>query len=107
MLPILKGKEITEELSSGWRQFIGVKGLTTEYTYRLEKLALKLDSIADKLFLKTVKAHLILNECKQLTKQFKSELLKSNNKALHLLTRLEMHMDDLVKTTHEFRIKAG
>lgn len=107
MSSISKGKNIIRELSSLWRQFVGIKDLTAEYTYRLEKLARKLDSIADKLFLKTVKAHLVLSECKQLTEQFKAAMSESHSAALRFLTRLEVCMDNLVKETHEFRIKAG
>jgi hypothetical protein len=104
---ISNGKIISGKLSSGWRQFAAAKGLTVEFSYRLDKLALRLDSIADKVYLKTVKAHNILSECEQLTAQFKSELNHSPKIALSLLTRLESRMDNLVTNTHEFRIKAG
>lgn len=104
---ISNGKKISGELSSIWRQFAATKELSVEFSYRLDKLALRLDSIADKIFMKTVKAHNILSECEQLTEQFKSELYHSHKMALSLLTRLETHMDGLVTTTHEFRIKAG
>ena len=104
---ISNGKIISGELSSIWRQFAAAKGLTVEFSYRLDKLALRLDSIADKIYMKTVKAHNILSECEQLTEQFKSELYHSQKIALSLLTRLEARMDNLVTNTHEFRIKAG
>lgn len=107
MPPISKGKKIVARLNSTWREFIAAKGLTGELAYRLEKLALRLDTIADKIFMKTVKAHQILSQCEQLTEQFKAELSKSQRTALHLLTRIEAQIDDLVKQTHEFRIKAG
>jgi hypothetical protein len=107
MSAVLNGTCIIGDLSSRWRQFIAAKKLTGELAYRFEKLDQRLDSIAAKLYLKTVKAHQILSECTQLTEQFQSELPKSPNRALRLLTRLENHMDILVKNTHEFRIKAG
>lgn len=107
MVSISNGKNSVQELCSIWRQIVAAKGLTAEYAYRVEKLALKLDSIADKLFIKTVKAHQVLHECRQLTEQFTSELPRSDETALRRLTSLELCLDDLVKTTHEFRIKAG
>lgn len=107
MVPILKGKKIITRLNTVWRESIVAKGLTGELAYRLEKLALRLDTISGKIFMKTIKAQDILCQCEQLTEQFKVELGVSQRTALHLLTRLEAHMDDLVKQTHEFRIKAG
>lgn len=107
MYSISNGKVTIARLNSIWHEFITAKGLTGELAYRLGKLGLKLDTIADKIFVKTVKAHDILFECETLTEQFKSAFDRSNNKALHLLTRLETHIDDLVKQTHAFRIKAG
>ena len=107
MSSISKGKMIIAQLNSIWCEFIAAKGLSGEFAYRLEKLGLKLDTIADKIFVKTVKAHDILFECEKLTNQFKSALGTSDNTALLLLTRLERHVEDLVKQTHEFRIKAG
>ena len=107
MQPISNGKKIIGQLESVWREIITAEGLTRELTYRIEKLAFRLDTIVDKIFVKTVKAHDILCECGKLTEQFKSELNKPQSSALFLLTRLEAHVDDLVKTTHEFRIKAG
>ena len=101
------GKNIIGQLELVWREIIAAKGLSGELAYRIEKLALRLDTIADKIFIKTVKAHDILSECKILTEQFNSELIKPQNTALLILTRMEDRVDDLVKTTHEFRIKAG
>ena len=100
-------KNTIGELASVWRQVGEARGSTVEFSYRLEKLALRLESIADKIFIKTVKAHKILTECRELTDRFKSELHKSHHTALRLLTHLESCMDNLVKDTHEFRVKAG
>lgn len=107
MASISNAKIISKELRSTWRHIATTKGLTVEFSYRLDKLGQRLDSIADKIFMKTVKAHDILAECAQLTGQFKSELDKSHDMALRLLTQIEGFMDCLVKDTHEFRIKAG
>jgi endonuclease III len=102
-----KGKDSIERLDSIWRNLIATNGLTQELAYRIEKLILRLDSIVDKIFVKTVKAHNILAECEQLTEQFKSELDKPGNQSLTILTRMEIQVEDLVKKTHAFRIKAG
>lgn len=107
MHSLSNGKKFCGELNSVWNRLAAEKGVTGEFSYRLGKLALRLDSIADKIFIKTVKAHAILTECAQLTGQFESELNKSPPRALHLLTRIEALVDSLVKDTHEFRIKAG
>jgi hypothetical protein len=104
---ISNGKFVSKELRSVWRQVAAAEGLTVEFSYRLDKLSQRLDSIADKIFIKTVKAHDILSECAQLTGQFTSELDISHDVALRLLTQIEGHMDRLEKDTYEFRIKAG
>ena len=86
---------------------ITANGLSEELAYRLEKLILRLDSIADKIFIKTVKAQDILFECEQLSEKLKSELNEPQTKPLAVLTRIETQVEDLVKKTHAFRIKAG
>jgi endonuclease III len=101
------GKNNIERLDSVWRHMIATNGLTDELAYRIEKLILRVNSIVDKIFIKTVKAHNVLAECEQLTEQFRSELHKQDDKALMTLTRIEIQIDDLVKETHAFRIKAG
>jgi hypothetical protein len=107
MHKLSNGKNFLVRLDSSWRSIVAANRLTGEFVYRIEKLLLRLDVVADKIFIKTVKAHEILLECVQLTEQFKSELNKRHDSALLLLTRLESCIDDLVKKTHEFRIKAG
>ena len=107
MPSISNSKNIIGRLESIWRQIIAAKELTGELAYRIEKLILRLDVVVDKIFVKTVKAHNILSECERLTEQFKFELTQPHDKALLLLTRLEDHIDGLVKETHAFRIKAG
>lgn len=100
-------KIVSRELGSAWRRIADTKDMTVEFSYRLDKLSQRLDSIADKIFMKTVKAHEVITECAQLTGQFKSELDLSHDTALRLLTQIEGLMDRLEKDTYEFRIKAG
>jgi hypothetical protein len=107
MAKLSTGKNNIERLDTVWRNMIAANGLTEELAYRLEKLILRLDSIADKIFIKTVKAQDILFECEQLSEKFKSELKEPQTKPLAVLTRIETQVEDLVKKTHAFRIKAG
>ena len=107
MAKLSTGKNNIERLDTVWRNMIAANGLTEELAYRLEKLILRLDSIADKIFIKTVKAQDILFECEQLSEKFKSELNEPLTKPLAVLTRIETQVEDLVKKTHAFRIKAG
>jgi hypothetical protein len=101
------GKGVIHQLDSIWRDIIAARGPTQEIVYRIEKLILRLDVVVDKLFIKTVKAHHILLECIHLTEQFRLELNSRRNQVYVLLTRLESSVDDLVRKTHEFRVKAG
>ncbi len=107
MCPISNGKNIIGRLRSVWRGLIESKGLSAEFAYRIDKLVLRLDVVVDKVFVKTVKARNMLSECEQITVLLKSELNRSQNKALALLTRLEDRIEHLVSETHAFRVKAG
>jgi len=107
MCPISNGKGVIQQLDSIWRDIISAHGASREIIYRIEKLILRLDVVVDKIFIKTVKAHHILLECINLTEQFRSELNSRRNQVYVLLTRLELSVDDLVRKTHEFRVKAG
>jgi hypothetical protein len=107
MAKLSTGKKNIERLNLAWRDMIATNGLTDELAYRLEKLILRLDSIVDKIFIKTVKAQDVLFECEQLSEKFKLELNKPQNKSLELLTRIEVQVENLVKETHAFRVKAG
>ncbi len=106
MHPLFQCKFFIRRLISRWLQIVACKGLARETVYRIEKLALKLDAVAEKTFLKTFKARDILLECAELTEQLQAELEQSPN-AFLTLTRLEGLIDDLIKKTHDFRIKAG
>lgn len=101
------GKSAIKHLNSIWREIIATGKPSIEITYRLEKLILRLDAVADKIFIKTAKAHTILLKCIQLTEQFHSKINKHRDAAFLLLTHLEGCVNDLVQKTHEFRIKAG
>lgn len=94
-------------LNSLWREIIATGKPSGEMVYRLEKLILRLDAVADKIFIKTAKAHIILLKCLQLTEQFHSKINQHRDTAFLLLTHIESCVDDLVQKTHEFRIKAG
>ena len=64
------GKHAISLLNSTWRQIIATTKPSHEIVYRLEKLMLRLDAVADKIFIKTVRAQDILQECVQLTQRF-------------------------------------
>jgi hypothetical protein len=107
MCELSNGKNMIVRLDSKLWDIIAANGLSSEIIYRIQKLMLRLDVIVDKLFIKTVKAQECLLKCLQLTEQLKSEIDNRHDTALLLLTRLESQIDDLVKKTHDFRIKAG
>lgn len=94
-------------LNAIWRHIVAANDLDRELAYRIEKLVSRLESVADKIFIKTVKAQDILTECVQLTQQFQSESTKDRIEAFFLLTRLETLVGELIQKAHEFRIKAG
>jgi hypothetical protein len=101
------GKGTITHLNLIWRKIINTGTPSGEIVYRLDKLILKLDVIADKIFVKTVKADHILLNCLQLTEQFQSKINTHRRAALLELTRLEACVDSLVRKAHDFRIKAG
>ena len=101
------GKISISQLASIWREIITTGGGTHEIEYRLEKLILRLNVVADKIFIKTVRANDMLLECVQLTEHLQSALKIHGDAAFPVLTRLEGCIDQLVTKTHEFRIKAG
>jgi hypothetical protein len=108
MHPLSNGKEAIRRLVSLWQAIITQSGSTREIGYRMAKLISRLDVVVDKMFTKTVKAHEMLHDCIVLTEQFQAERIHAKGtRALVLLTRLESCVDDLVKKTHEFRVKAG
>lgn len=94
-------------LNSTWRECTPAGNPSGEMAYRLEKLSRRLDVVADKLFIKTVKSMEILRRCARLTDQLHAAIDTQPDNAFVLVTRIEACIDDLVRKTHEFRVKAG
>lgn len=107
MSSLSNGKHVIQRLNSIWREIVANREPSREIAYRLEKLRLLLDVVVDKIFIKTVKARDMLMECMQLTERFQAELDRHVGTEFRLLTRLERRMDELVRKTYEFRVKAG
>lgn len=104
---IESSRKLMSNLDRLWRDITKTSGIQNEFAYRVNKLVQKLDSVSDKMFVKTVKASEMLSECKDLTQQFKSSMDRREDRTYILLTRLEHLFNDLVTKTHEFRVKAG
>jgi hypothetical protein len=102
-----KTRMLTARLYRLWDQIIEAHGNEPEITYRIRKLINKLDTITDKMFVKLVKAQEMLDECGQMTRELEPLLDPPEDRSFQLLTNLETHFDELVKLTHEFRVKAG
>jgi hypothetical protein len=100
-------KKLTRRLYQLWGAIIETPGIHPEIAYRVGKLVHKLDTIYDKMFVKTVKAQEILTDCDQMTQEVQQLLDSPTEPLFSLLTKLETHFNELVKTTHEFRVKAG
>lgn len=107
MSSLSNGKHVIQRLHAIWREIMANGEPTREIGYRLQKLSLRLDVVVDKIFIKTVKASDMLMECMQLTEQFQAELDRHARTDFRLLTRLERRLDELVRKTFEFRVKAG
>ena len=109
MCSLSNGKNTIRKLKAIWYEMIAAGTPAAEIEYRIKKLIFRLDVIADKIFIKTVKAQDTLRECIRLTEQIQatSATHPEAEAALVLLTRLEGRMEALVKETHEFRVKAG
>lgn len=107
MSSLSNGKHVIQRLNSIWREIVAKGEPTREIHYRMQKLSLRLDVVVDKIFIKTVKARDMLIECIQLTEQFQAKLDRHAGTDFRLLTRLERCMDELIRKTYEFRVKAG
>lgn len=107
MSSLSNGKRVIQRLNKIWRDIIANGEPNREAGYRMQKLSTRLAAVVDKIFIKTVKARDLLLECLQLTEQFQSELDRNASTNYELLTRLERCVDDLVRKTYEFRVKAG
>ena len=109
MCSFSNGKNTIRKLKAIWCEMIAAGTPAAEIEYRIKKLIFRLDVVADKIFIKTVKAQQMLRECIRLTEQFQATSAASAQTAaaLVLLTRLEDRVEAIVKETHEFRVKAG
>jgi hypothetical protein len=107
MNDVLSDKTEAQKLRDNWESIVQLKRLHPEIKYRIEKLVHRIAPLSDKMFLKTVKAHQLLVECREKTAALKNQIESDGNNAFYLLTNLEKTFEDLVKKTYEFRIKAG
>ena len=86
---------------------VQMESLHPEIAYRMEKLAHRIAPLADKVFLKTIKARELLMECKEKTAALQNQIESHGNNAFYVLTNLEKTFEDLLTKTYKFRIKAG
>jgi hypothetical protein len=107
MSSLPNGKDVIRRLTAIWRDIVARGEASGETGYRMQKLSRRLDAVMEKMFIKTVKARDLLMECLQLTEQVKVELDRHASTDFKLLTRLEHCVDELVRKTYEFRVKAG
>ena len=103
----LSGKKQAQRLQGIWDAMVKSESLHPEIAYRIEKLILRMEPLADKIFFKTVKAHEMLAECRHKTLALQQQLESDGDKAFLLLTHLEKTFEDLLGKTYAFRIKAG
>lgn len=101
------GKIKARELQDVWMAMVQMKHLHPEIAYRMEKLAHRMAPLADKIFLKTVKARLLLVECREKTVALQNQIESHGNNTFHVLTDLEKTFEYLLTKTYEFRVKAG
>lgn len=101
------GKMKARELRGIWESMVQMKGLHPEIAYRIEKLVHRIVPLADKIFLKTEKARLLLVECREKTVALQNQIQSHENNVFYVLTNLEKTFEYLLTKTYEFRIKAG
>jgi hypothetical protein len=101
------GKGLSTKLCQSWQRIQIALTDQNELKYRFQKLVYKMDAVYDKVFLKTVHARQILESCLHLTEQIEARIAGNRETPFILLTDLEKRIDDLVRKTHAFRIKAG
>jgi hypothetical protein len=107
MKELLPGKMQAQNLQEIWESMAGIEQLHPEIVYRVDKLINRMAPLADKIFLKTVKARQLLAECGQRTAVLYQQIESDGDNAFLLLTNLEKTFEDLLKKTYEFRVKAG
>jgi hypothetical protein len=103
----LSGKKQAQRLQGTWGSIVKSNRLHPEIAYRIEKLILRMEPLADKIFFKTVKAHELLDECRHKTQALQQQLESDGDMKFLLLTHLEKTFEDLLTKTYAFRIKAG
>ena len=101
------GKNKALELQALWKSMIETKHLHPEIAYRVGKLADRMVPLADKIFLKTVRARQLLLECGEKTALLQTRIESNENDTFLVLTNLEKTFEYLLTKTYEFRIKAG
>jgi len=107
MNDIGSGKIKAQELQDIWMSMVQMKRLHPEIAYRMEKLVHRLAPLTDKIFLKTVRAHQLLMECREKTVELQNQIESHGNNTFQVLTDLEKTFEYLLTKTYEFRIKAG
>jgi hypothetical protein len=107
MSDIGSGKIKARELQDIWMSMVQMKRLHPEIAYRIEKLVHRIAPLADKIFLKTVKARELLVECREKTVSLQNQIDSHGNNVFYVLTNLEKTFEYLLTKTYEFRIKAG
>ena len=100
------GKIRVRELQNIWESMLQMERLHPELAYRIEKLIHRILPLADKIFLKTVKAHELLMECREKTAVLRNQIENDGNNAFFVLTKLETTFEVLLTKTYEFRVKA-
>ena len=107
MKDLLSGKMQALELQDSWESMVQMERLHPEIAYRIEKLAHRIAPLADKVFLKTVKARELLIKCREKTAALQNQIESEGNYAFYLLTNIEKTFEELLSKTYDFRIKAG
>ena len=107
MNDIGSGKIKAQELQDIWMSMVQMKRLHPEIAYRMEKLVHRLAPLTDKIFLKTVRAHQLLMECREKTVELQNQIESHGNNTFQVLTDLEKTFEYLLTKTYEFRVKAG
>lgn len=101
------GKGLNTKLCQSWQRIQRALTDQSELNYRFQKLVYKMDAVYDKIFIKTVYARQIMESCLHLTEQIEAHIAGNHETPFILLTDLEKRIDDLIRKTHSFRIKAG
>jgi hypothetical protein len=95
------------QLNRLWSGMLQSGGMQSEVAYRMDRLRQRLEVVADKFFIKTVKAQDMLSECMRLSQRLQPRGGFQDEGFFLLLTEIERQVDQLVQKAHEFRIKAG